>query len=542
MENEKRKIFVSYTRQDTEWALWIADTLKKQGHETIVMDWDFMPGDNFVLKMDEALRTSLVVVAVLSKAYLDSYHCQTELTAAYANKNLKIIPVRVGDFKVEGLWAPIKYIDLVDKTEDEAIKLLEHIFKTPEIKSQAYPGGKATLKSQPQNDFPDTDASENTTFDDWMPPHNLPDRNNKFTGREELLEDIFKSLHTKNEVSLVQAQAITGLGGIGKSETAKEYAYRYRNAYRQILWVNAESGTTIEATYRYFTERNRIGSTKDDSETVIRNVKTWMQENNHWLFIYDNAENEKSLEKYCSSSWTAGRHILVTSRNRLFQKFQSINISVFKETEACKFIEKYTNKPADDHFKVLAKKMGYLPLALDQAGAFMNVHNMSYRDYLNLYEKFPLDLLSEYDDEDPDKKTVATTWQISFDKIENPASRQLLYLCAFFAPDNFHPSWIKQASTVLPDKLRKTAAHELKYKKAIAELTKYSLVSQNEEGFLSIHRLVQEVIRDSLRQEQPKWRNYCVSILHERCDFDFSTSESRSLFLNLAPLPDEWQS
>ena len=141
--------------------------------------------------------------------------------------------------------------------------------------------------------------------------------------------------------------------------TAKEYAYRYRNAYRQILWVNAESGTTIEAAYRYFAERNRIGSTKDDSETVIRNVKTWMQENNHWLFIYDNAENEKSLEKYCSLSLKAGQHILVTSRNRLFQKFQPINISVFKETEACKFIKKYTKKPADEYFKVLAKKMGY---------------------------------------------------------------------------------------------------------------------------------------------------------------------------------------
>jgi len=264
-------------------------------------------------------------------------------------------------------------------------------------------------------------------------------------------------------------------------------------------------------------------------------VKTWMQENRLWLFIYDNAENEKSLEKYCSSSWTVGRHILVTSRNRLFQKFQSINISVFNETEACKFIEKYTNKPADEYFKVLAEKMGYLPLALDQAGAFMNVHSMSYRDYLDLYDKFPLDLLSEYDDDDPDKKTVATTWQISFDKIENPASRQLLYLCAFFSPDNFHPSWIKQARTVLPDELRETATHELKYEKVIAELTKYSLVSKNEEGFLSIHRLVQEVIRDSLHQEQSKWRNYCVGILHKHCDFDFSTSESRALFLTLTP-------
>ena len=529
MENEKRKIFISYTRQDAEWALWIADTLKKQGHETIVMDWDFRPGDNFVLKMDEALQTSPVIVAVLSKAYLDSYHCQTELTAAYANKNQKLIPVRVDDFKVRGLWAPINYVDLVNKTEDEAIKLLERMFKAPERKSHVYPGGKAKVDFTKQKH-----TNGMLTNGDWMPPNNLPDRNNKFTGHLKLLEEIHRIFNTKNDVSLIESIVITGMGGIGKSEIAKAYAYRYCKDYQHILWVNAETGTSIEAAYRYFAERNRIGTPKDDSETVIRNVKTWMQEHNHWLFIYDNAENEKSLKKYCSSSWTAGQHILVTSRSRLFIRFLPINISVFNEAEACEFIENYTNKPADEYFRLLAKKMGYLPLALDQAGAYMYVHNMSYKEYLDLYDKYPLELLSEYDD-DLEKKTVSTTWMISFNKIVNPATKQLLYLCAFFAPDKILSLWFKQASKVLPDELREAANHELKYKVAIRELTMHSLVSQNEEGDLNIHPLVQRVIRDSLKQEQTKWRNICIKILNELCYTDFSTTESRTHFLLLVP-------
>ena len=371
--------------------------------------------------------------------------------------------------------------------------------------------------------------------DDKMPPHNLPDKNHKFTGRIELLEEIHKALQTKNEVSLVQARAITGMGGIGKSETAKEYAYRYRQEYDTIWWVNAETSASMEEAFRSFAQRNRLGSPEDQSETVIANVRNWMNENRPWLFIFDNAENEKSLEKYSSASGTEGQHILVTSRNTQFSNYEKININVFSEAEACEFIKKYTEKPADGYFKELAKKMGYLPLALDQAGAFMAIDQEKecYREYLKLYEDQNLKLLTQYVD-DPDRKTVATTWQISFDKISNEASKQLLNLCAFFAPDNIDKAWFERASNVLPDELREEVVDKYKYKLAIAELTRYSIVSLNKEGVLSIHRLVQEVIRDSLKKEQDRWRKYCVDVLNELRYFDFSTAESRTRFLILA--------
>ena len=364
--------------------------------------------------------------------------------------------------------------------------------------------------------------------------NNLPNRNLHFTGREELLDNIHKAFQTKNSLSLVRAQAIKGMGGIGKSETAKEYAYRYRDEYKHIWWVNAETDASIEAAYRSFAQRIKLCSPEDNSETIIASVKKWMNDNRRWLFIFDNAENEKSLEKYCSSSGEAGQHILVTSRNQLFQKYASIDINVFSEQEACEFIEKYTQKPADDFFKELAQKMDYLPLALDQAAAYMYHNKMSYKDYLDLYDKYNLELLADNDD-DPDKKTVATTWKISFEKIKNPTSHQLLNLFAYLAPDNISKQWFVDANEVLPDELREVAANDLQYLKAITELTKYSLINLDEKGTISIHRLVQQVIRESLKNEQNKWRNYCISILHELRYFDFSTAESRDLFRTLAP-------
>ena len=157
MGNEKKKIFVSYTSKDRDWAEWIAERLQKQeGYEVIIQSWDFQPGDNFVLKMDEALQTSEMVVVVLSQAYLESYYCKAELSAAFAKTDKRLIPVRVDDFKVRGLWAPINYIDLVGTSENDARKLLERIFQKnrreyrqafPEIKTrQTLPVNKPTGK------------------------------------------------------------------------------------------------------------------------------------------------------------------------------------------------------------------------------------------------------------------------------------------------------------------------------------------------------------------------------------------------------------
>jgi len=428
MENNNEKIFVSYTRKDIKWAKWIAAELEKEGHEVFIQCWDFRPGDNFVLKMNEALQASSIVVAVLSRDYLESYHCQFELTAAYAEKNQRLIPVRIDDFKDQRLWSTINYIDLVDQTEAEARKLLESIFKNPERISEGYPGG-----SKSQNDLPNTNQQSTSLSgipvpderisayagmtvyrEQGMPSYNLPERNNKFTGRKVILDSIHKAFQTKNEVSLIQARAITGMGGIGKTETAKEYAYLYRQEYLHIWWVNAETGTSIEEAYRTFAVRNKLGTPEDKSETVIANVKNWMLINKRWLFIFDNVADEESLKKYCASSSSEGQHVLITSRNRQLQQFEIIDIDVFTEEEACNFIEKYTKRTADEYFKELAYKMGYLPLALDHAGAYMYIHQKSYKDYLALYNKKNLALLTKYK-HDADKKTITTTWQISFD-------------------------------------------------------------------------------------------------------------------------------
>jgi hypothetical protein len=125
--NENRpthSFFVSYNEHDTAWAEWIAWQLEEDGYTTIVQSWDFKAGSNFVLEMDGALRRADGVIAVLSPNYFESAFTPSEWSAMFAHdprgRAGRLIPVRVDDVAVTGLFSSVVYIDLVGKDEAAA--------------------------------------------------------------------------------------------------------------------------------------------------------------------------------------------------------------------------------------------------------------------------------------------------------------------------------------------------------------------------------------------------------------------------------------
>lgn len=123
-----KDFFISYNKADKEWAKWIAGTLEEYGYKTVIQAWDFEPGNNFILKMQEAISNSKKTILVLSHSYLKSEYCKAEWSAIFncdpTGDGRKLIPIRVDDVNPDGLLSSIIYIDFVGLEEDVAVKKL----------------------------------------------------------------------------------------------------------------------------------------------------------------------------------------------------------------------------------------------------------------------------------------------------------------------------------------------------------------------------------------------------------------------------------
>src|SRR5262249_34668973 len=117
-----------YTKPDLEWACWIAWKLEEAGYSVVMQDWDFRPGENFVLRMHDASKHTRATIAIFSDAYLSSAFTQPEWAVAFANDpksgKKRLIPIKVGDCRPEGLLSQIIYINLVGLGEQDAAMAL----------------------------------------------------------------------------------------------------------------------------------------------------------------------------------------------------------------------------------------------------------------------------------------------------------------------------------------------------------------------------------------------------------------------------------
>ena len=519
MENTKKDFFISYTIPDKDWAIRINNILKDNGYTTIIQLEDFKSGENFVLNMDKALNNDGRVIAVLSEKYLESPNCKAEWTAAYTKdpsgeKGL-LIPVRIEDFKPGGLFAPKIYIDLCGKSDVEVEEAL-----LDGITTEAFPRKK--LKNQ-------------TVSPDKSPPNNLPPRNPRFTGREEQFNAILANFEKNTAISLIQA--IAGLGGIGKTQIALEYAFRYAYKYDYIWWVNAEERSSIVQAYTKFADKQKILNIENASEeATIEAVKEWMTRHDKWLFVFDNVNEPADLSNFRPADVRGQQHILITSRYNLnwARIATPLQVGVFSEQDAAKFLIEYTGLPSDDAQLALIKELGRLPLALDQAAAYINTRNKSYEEYLNLYRKKSVELLKKYPGKEDAGKTVFVTWNISIEKIARDSSKELLKLCSFFAPDDIDLEWFRKSKDFFSEPLASEIDDELTFDDIIEELTKYALVTHNN-GKLSIHRLLQQVIKESVKADAETYAALCVRVLNNIIEYDFATNKARMYNYSLIP-------
>ncbi len=366
-----------------------------------------------------------------------------------------------------------------------------------------------------------------------LPPvWNVPyPQNPLFTGREELLTQLATTLHKGQPTALSQPQAISGLGGIGKTQLALEYAYRYRADYQAVLWAQADTRDKLTSSYLTIAGLlNLPEKNEQESARVITAVKNWLQRNTGWLLILDNADDLALARDFLPPS--SGGHVLLTTRAQATGRFaHRLQVDILPPEQGTLFLlhradllpVDATLEQASEHDRngahAIYEELGGLPLALDQAGAYIEETRCSLSDYQQRYQSRRARLLQRRGGLVPDHPdAVAATWSLAFEKVEqaNPAAADLLRLCAFLAPDAIPEEIITEGATHLGPTLKPVASDPTDLDEAIAALGAYSLMRRNTtEKTLSVHRLVQAVQRESMTaEEQKQWKQRAVQAVN----------------------------
>jgi hypothetical protein len=359
-------------------------------------------------------------------------------------------------------------------------------------------------------------------------------RNPNFTGREKEMLRLRTALTSGDPAALMQALA--GLGGVGKTQLATEYAYRYASEYDAVWWVRAEQPANLAGDYALLAVQADLPQQNEQDQTmVVAAVRGWLHQNRGWLLIFDNATEPAGVRPFLPQGSTG--HVLITSRDAWRAVAQPVTVNVLQRDEAVAFLLKRTGQTDETAAHALAGTLGDLPLALEQAGAYVETKGRSLEEYVQLFQTRQQELLRRSPPPADYPATVLTTWELAFQQVSeaSAAGADLLYLCAFLAPDGISRHVMTAGAKYLPEPLATAFADPFAFDDAVEAALHYSLL-EVQDGELSMHRLVQAVARDRLdEQRRGAWVAAAVQVVNASFPFDIDDVQTWPICAQLVP-------
>ncbi|MFF0017190.1 FxSxx-COOH system tetratricopeptide repeat protein [Streptomyces sp. NPDC005374] len=347
---------------------------------------------------------------------------------------------------------------------------------------------------------------------------NIPPQNANFIGREDLLDNLHGRLQ-RERATAVLPNALHGMGGVGKTALVVEYLYRRLSDYDVVWWIPAERTSQVVRSLAELALRMGL-KTSGEAGTAVPAVLEALRRGDpyeDWLLVFDNAESPDNVRAYFPAGGTG--NILVTSRNPQWSSVaRPLEVDVFARPESVQLLRRRTPELTEEEADRLAQALGDLPLAVEQAAAWLAETGMSADEYLRLFEEKRLELLDET--ESPDYKApVIAAWNVSLDQLEskNPAALQLLQVCSFCAPEpiprNFFnmlrdrpivPAPVSESDQG-PLELDQALRDPIKQAQTIREIGRFSLARMDHRAnAIQMHRLVQMALQARMTDEEQR--------------------------------------
>jgi hypothetical protein len=496
-------VFLSYNHADKEAVRELVQALRDRGVR-IWRDGDNLPlGQSWQTEVQAMIPTAPAAAAIIGPSGIGGWHGR-EIEACNSQnvqRRMPLIPVLLPGapdpatlpvFLSELTWSDLRK-GLMEDVLDE---LARRIPKRPAEPEPRLSGSGPLLHNLP---FP--------SIEDLL------------KGRDEDLQNLAACLAGPSQATAItQRRAIHGLGGIGKTRLAVEYAWRFGSQYTAVLFVRADSPEGLRSGIAALAgpglldlSERHTRPVSDLADTVLR----WFQGNPGWLLILDNVDSEDALKAVLEHLPRLDKgHVLITSRRREWPgAVRRQPLGLLPPHEAVRFLLQRTLEErarADDDAErasKLAKTLGYLPLALEQAAAYINRNQMSFADYLEDWDS-ERDRVLFWHDENVMQypASVAVTWQKTLDQLGSTA-KVILFLSAYLAPEPIPVEMFETATKSIQDGLgllnlkAKEDVSQSAIKEALADLSAYSMVLR-EGKTLTVHPLVQEVMRSRFSEDQ----------------------------------------
>ncbi|MBC8873724.1 MAG: tetratricopeptide repeat protein, partial [Planctomycetes bacterium] len=361
--------------------------------------------------------------------------------------------------------------------------------------------------------LPDADGA-GTLPSVWNLPHL---RNPHFTGREECLEYLAEGLQQPETQASIAV--ISGLGGIGKTQVAMEFAFRHAAAFQVIWWIDASSPLSLGSSYADLaTELSIVPATETDHDIRVRAVRHWLERYTGWLLVFDNASDEAAVRKLLPRN-VAGQVIITSQKTHWTGVKRPFPLLELSRDESMQLLRQLIPSGEPSVLDNLADELGDLALALVQAAGYIRSTAISVDDYLQRLSQRRSELWKHEHPPTDYNATITTTWNIALEQL-SPEARELLWLCSFFDAESVPRSLLQRNLSGLPGRLTDVLSDQFLRDAAVADLQKNSLVSATQDD-LSMHRLLQAVVRDSFDDEsRGAWSRAAMRVITDAYSYD----------------------